>query len=691
MVMSLNDMFMLKAAGFVSDPIRLILIMGVRLISWLCLKNTPPDVAVAQLRELRRQVPLLYVLLMMNGFAVSFTHFHIAPITLTVAIPSALGLLCVVRVATWLRATKIDHVTAEYAVDRLRRTIAHAGILGAGYITWSLSLDKYGGAFERGHVAVFIPVTVIGCIFCLMHLPQAALLLTAVVMVPYLIHYVTAGNAVFTAIAFNVALVTVVMIRVQFNSFAGFTSLVQSQDKLAAKQRETEQLSRENALVALTDSLTGLPNRRYFFNKLEEVLRAKAAAHGRFAVGVLDLDRFKPLNDNYGHAVGDRLLIEVGARLKGIADESVIVARLGGDEFGLLIIDEVDRAAEIGQEFCDLLAKPFRFDDFQLSLGASCGISVYPEAGTNAHELFDRSDYALYHIKSEGKGGSGLFSLAHETAIRSERSLESALREADLDVELDVEFQPIVSTETMTVVAVESLARWTSPKLGRVPTDSFIAMAERTGLIHAVTLTLFRKTLERALCLPGHIGLSFNLSANDITSPATIASLVNIIQEGAVASGRITFELTETALLRDFEAAEIGIGTLRLLKVKIALDDFGTGYSSLNYLRRLAPDKIKVDQSFAADLDSVSGRNIVAAILGLCDNLALECVFEGIESDDQLMKIRHLGYRYAQGYLFARPMTMAALVTWLERDTLRELRPAPRLGRIAETGLGLVA
>lgn len=665
--------------------------MGIRLIAWLWLTNTPPDVAVAQLRELRRQVPLLYTLLTMNAFAVASTHYPFAPEYLTIGIPAALTLLCLVRIATWLQATDIIDVTPEYAVARLRRTTVHAGILGAAYIAWSLALDRYGGAYEQGHVAVFIAVTVIGCIFCLMHLPQAALLLTAVVMVPYLIHYISADNPVFTAIAFNVALVTVVMIRVLFNSFAGFTSLVQSQDKLAAKQRETEQLSRENALVALTDSLTGLPNRRYFFTKLDEVLRAKAAAHGRFAVGILDLDRFKTLNDNHGHAVGDRLLAEVGARLKAATDDSVIVARLGGDEFGLLIVNEIDRATEIGQKFCDLLAKPFKFDDFHVSLGASCGLSVYPEAGANAHELFDRSDYALYHIKSEGRGGSGLFSLAHETAIRSERSLESALREADLDAELDIEFQPIVDIDTMTVIAVEALARWTSPKLGRVPTDSFIAMAERTGLIHAVTLTLFRKALSRALCLPGHIGLSFNLSANDITSPATITALVNIIKKGAIASGRITLELTETSLLRDFDAAEAAIGKLRSLSVKIALDDFGTGYSSLNYLRRLVPDEIKVDRSFAADLDSVSGRNIAAAILGLCDNLALECVFEGIESDDQLTKIRRMGYRYAQGYLFARPMTMPALLIWLQQDVLRDLRPAAHLRHAADARLGRVA
>ncbi|WP_052507763.1 putative bifunctional diguanylate cyclase/phosphodiesterase [Sphingomonas hengshuiensis] len=615
----------------------------------------------------------------MNALAVAYTHYPLAPALLTIAVPAALSTLCIARTVSWLRARTAGDATPEYAVMRLRRTTAHAAILGLAYVIWSLSLDQFGGPFERAHIAVFIPVTVIGCIFCLMHVPQAALVLTGVVMVPYLLHYVSVGNAVFTAIAFNVALVTMVIIRVLFNSFAGFNSLVRSKDKLAAKQREAEQLSHENAIVALTDSLTGLPNRRFFFAKLDEVLRAKAVAQARFAVGVLDLDRFKPLNDTYGHAVGDRLLAQVGMRLQSAAADGVIVARLGGDEFGLLILEDVDRAAEIGQEFCDLLARPFKFDDIQVSLGASCGLSIYPEAGATAHALFDRSDYALYHVKAERRGGSGVFSLAHETTIRSERLLENALREADLEAELDVQFQPIVNIDAMTVVGVEALARWTSPKLGRVPTDSFIAMAERTGLIHSITLTLFRKALERALCLPGHIGLSFNLSANDITSPATIKSLLQAIHHGAIAPDRITFELTETALLRDVDAAERALRELRRLRVKVALDDFGTGYSSLSYLRRLAPDKIKIDKSFAADLDSISGRNIVTAIAGLCNNMGLECVFEGIESYDQLAKIHAFGYHFAQGYLFARPMLMPAFLTWLERDALRDLRLSARV------------
>jgi diguanylate cyclase (GGDEF)-like protein len=645
-----------------------------RLASWLTLSNTPPNIVVAQLHELRRQIPLLYLLLTMNAIAVAYTHYRFAPAILVIWVPGGLALLCAGRIRSWVRAQTKGIVTPEFARARLQRTTLHGALLGAAYVSWSLALDQYGGAFERGHTALFIAVTVIGCIFCLMHLPQAALLLTTVVMVPYLIYYVSDGNPVFIAVAFNVALVTAVMIRVMLNSFAGFETLVQSEGKLASKQRETEQLSRENARVAHTDGLTGLPNRRFFFAKLDEVLRVKAANHGRFAVGVLDLDRFKPLNDTYGHAVGDRVLAAVGARLQQASDDRVIVARLGGDEFGLLILDGVDRAAEIGQRFCDILARPFSVDELSVSLGCSCGLAIYPEAGTNAHELFDRSDYALYHIKAGRRGGSGLFSPAHERAIRSERAIEAALREADLEAELDVQFQPIVDIKAMKVVAVEALARWTSPKLGNVPADAFITTAERIGMIHAVTLTLFRRAMAQALHLPAEIGLSFNLSANDITSPGTIDILVETIRLHAIQPRRITFELTETALMRDFDAAEAAIQVLRALGVRVALDDFGTGYSSLGYLRRLSLDKIKVDKSFAADLGSESGCNIVMAISALCDNLTLECIFEGIEDEEQLTKIRQLGYRYAQGYLFARPMEMSGLLVWLDRNMLRDVR-----------------
>ncbi|MDO6414689.1 EAL domain-containing protein [Sphingomonas sp. BIUV-7] len=394
---------------------------------------------------------------------------------------------------------------------------------------------------------------------------------------------------------------------------------------------------------------------------------ADCTARGeRFAVGALDLDRFKPINDAYGHAVGDRLLIAVAARLKALSGPDLVVARLGGDEFGLLLIGNTDRARAIGQRICDLLTQPFDIDDHRVALGCSIGLALFPDAGATANELFDRSDYALYNVKTMRRGGCAVFSSDHETRIRSERALETALQTADLDRELHVEFQPILSTETRTVLAVEALGRWTSPSMGVIGPERFITTAERVGLMHPITVKLFRLALAHFAAIPPGIGLSFNLSAHDIVSPGTIRLLVEAIGEAGVDPRRVTFELTETALMRDFDAAVVGINLLRGLGVSIALDDFGMGYSSLSYLNRLPLDKVKVDRSFIADMDEDSGSKIIAAILGLCVTLELDCIIEGVETERQLRQVRDLGYGMAQGYLFARPMPLPALLTWLE-------------------------
>ena len=260
-----------------------------------------------------------------------------------------------------------------------------------------------------------------------------------------------------------------------------------------------------------------------------------------------------------------------------------------------------------------------------------------------------------------------LFSAEHETLIRSERVLEAAIQTADFDTELHVQFQPIFCTENMAVLGVEALGRWTSPTLGAIKPDQFIMAAERLGFMHVITASLFRNALTCFVQMPERIGLSFNLSARDIVSVDTIDLLIDMIERAGIDPKRITFELTETALMRDFEAAVASIKRLRALGIRIALDDFGSGYSSLSYLHRLPLDKVKVDRSFIADMDEASGRNIISAILGLCQTLGLDCIIEGVETEGQLQQLRELGYRMAQGYLFARPMGLQAFLKSLDR------------------------
>jgi predicted signal transduction protein with EAL and GGDEF domain len=215
-------------------------------------------------------------------------------------------------------------------------------------------------------------------------------------------------------------------------------------------------------------------------------------------------------------------------------------------------------------------------------------------------------------------------------------------------------------------VGIEALGRWTSPMIGSVPPDRFITTAERLGRIQALTLALFGKAVHELARLPIELDLSFNLSAHDICAPDTLEKLTGLIRQAGVNPQRITFELTETALMRDFEAAVSGIEHLRRLGARVALDDFGTGYSSLGYLRRLPLDKVKVDRSFAINVEEASNRTILSAVVGLCRTLGLECVIEGVESEAQLNTLIALGYRQAQGYYFAKPMRASALLEWIQ-------------------------
>ncbi|GJE52823.1 hypothetical protein GOFOIKOB_5897 [Methylobacterium tardum] len=617
---------------------------------------------VRQLVELRRQIPTLYGLLSVNACALAITHHPLAPAFLTLGVPGALVVLCMVRAVRWWRMCP-ETISEEQATRQLRQTTALTALFSIAFVSWAMILNGYGGPYEQGHVAIFVAVTVIACIFCLTHLPVAAFLVTGIVMSVFLYCCITSGNHVFLAIAVNTAFVTVVMVRVLNNNFRAFVQLV-------ASQAEASRLSEENARLANTDSLTGLPNRRYFFQKLNELLETSGEADSLFALAIFDLDRFKPINDTYGHNVGDRVLAETGRRLAAFTNTGVIVARLGGDEFGLLVRAPGPPAEIIAfcDSICSALQAPIRVGDIQVITGCSGGLAKYPRAGREADSLFDRADYALYHAKEHRRGSTTFFSQEHEDAIRAERAVEAALRVADLAAEMEMHYQPILDTRSGAIALVEGLARWTSPTLGRVSPDRFIAAAERCGMIHTVTLLLLHKALGDCARLPPAVGLSFNLSAHDLASPETVIAILAAVRLSGLDPRRLTLELTETALMRDFEQAKDAIITLRALGIKVALDDFGTGYSSLGYVHRLPLDKIKIDRSFMADIDTDLGCSLISTIIDLCQNLGLDGIAEGIETADQLDAAQRHGCRYVQGYLLGKPMPIVDLLQKLDRD-----------------------
>ncbi len=630
-------------------------------LRWMMIDPRHPEIAQAQYNELKTQIPSLYALLMVNAVAVAFTHFDVAPTYLTVGILAPILLITTFRMVAWIRARKVDP-TPQEAISKMRQTVILGSLVSVIYIAWSLSLDGYGGPAERGHVALFIAITVIGCIFCLMHLPQAALMVMVIVTIPYLVHYLGQNQDVYIAIGLNIFLVCLVVLQVLLNGYRGFCKLIESQSDLAAKQKETELLNAENSKLAQTDALTDLPNRRYFFNRLEALISEVEGTDRQFAVGVVDLDRFKPINDTYGHQLGDQLLMEVGMRLKSLGLPNVEICRLGGDEFGFLYLGDIYEAASTGQSICELISRPYRIGELQVSVGASCGIAFYPDAGTSAHVLFDRSDYALYNSKTSLRGRTTVYSAEHEARIRSERAIEAALQSADLASEFQVYFQPVVQLPERFVVGFEALARWDNPQLGRIAPDKFIPIAERAGLIHRLTLSLFEKAVEQIKALPGTLSLSFNLSAHDVTSAETVAALLETIRRAAIDPRQITFEITETSVIGSYEAAETCLQVLRNAGVKLALDDFGTGYSSLGYLHRLPIDCVKIDRSFVAGIKDPIASGVVTSIVNLCRSMKMQCVVEGVEESNQLELLEAMHCRLVQGYHFSAPLPFEDLL-----------------------------
>jgi diguanylate cyclase (GGDEF)-like protein len=418
----------------------------------------------------------------------------------------------------------------------------------------------------------------------------------------------------------------------------------------------------------MADPLTRLPNRRHFFDALEKTLERHRNAETRFAVGLLDLDGFKLINDLYGHGVGDELLIKTGQRLQEVLAGTVEIARLGGDEFGLIFDDASDPelVMAIAQEICGAMALPFTLSTGRAKVAATLGIAIYPEAAGDAQKLFERADYALYYSKQNSKGAPVLFSEMHRAIIREVASIEQRLYEADLEREMTVFFQPIVEMETGRVIAMEALARWNSPTLGNVAPDSFIRSAEQTGTINHVTRLLIRKALEAAESWPEHVALSFNLSAQDLTEHATL-QLAAIIEASEFAPSRLMLEITETAMLRDLETATQALEPLRLLGCKVALDDFGTGYSSLSYLHKMPIDHVKIDRSFVRALgENESATDLLSALHALCSQLKLGCVIEGLETADHVEALMACGYSLAQGFHFARPMRATHAARFLD-------------------------
>ncbi|MGV1760930.1 putative bifunctional diguanylate cyclase/phosphodiesterase [Rhizobium sp. A22-96] len=629
-----------------------------RLLHFMSIRSDNPDLLKAQYRAFTRQMPMMYLILISSTWALSITHMQSAPIWLTVGIPALFTLGCMLRITFWWRTRNIDPMP-DVAHAALVRTNRLAVGLPIAFTVWSFLLVPYGDAYAQSHVAFYMAITVISCIFCLMYVRSAAFIVTVIVNGAFVLFFIASRQPTFIAIAINVALVCAGMMSILLTNYRNF-------ERMIISQQRTEALGNENLLLANIDSLTELPNRRAFFTHLEVEFEKAKADNTRLALGVIDLDGFKPVNDLYGHSVGDRLLIDVSRRLTTTLKASRAF-RLGGDEFAIVapLAPEDAPLVANANAISERLAEPYHLPEGTVHISASMGIAVFPDLASTLEQLFDRADYALYHAKKTRRGGAVLFDAEHERQINIEARVEHLLKQANLEDELSVMFQPIVNIDDDRTVGFEALARWCSPVLGHVSPGQFFPIAERAGIVSSLTQPLLKKALAFASQWEEPLRLSFNLSAHDLNSCEGVLSLVGIIERSRFDAARLDLEITETALALDFEQIKSSVEMLRRVGCGISLDDFGTGYSSLTRLHALPLTKIKIDRSFVTDLHKrPASYKIVKSLLTLSRDMGLECVVEGVETPDELAALRGLGATLVQGYLYSQPLSEKDAAEW---------------------------
>ena len=420
--------------------------------------------------------------------------------------------------------------------------------------------------------------------------------------------------------------------------------------------------------IALHDSLTGIANRRAFADALDAEC-VKLKRYGRpFALLAIDLDRFKPVNDTFGHPVGDEVLRRVAARLDQTMRTGDLLARVGGDEFAIIAygVSEAQQAEEIAARIVELMSRPFVIDGQIAEIGASVGVSLAPLDGDTSEILTHRTDVALYTVKQNGKDGYCLFKSEMSDALQRRRAIEADLRRACMREEFNVVYQPITDAVTGAITSAEALLRWTCEDRGEVSPAEFIPIAEDLGLVTRIGAGVLKQACRDAAAWPEDISLSVNISPVQLLDPRLPQTVQQALRESGLASERLDLEITETALIGNDQIAMETLCELRDLGVRISLDDFGTGYSSLSYLHRFPISRIKIDKSFVQKLPGDAGSiSIFNAIAQLGKAMNLKITAEGIETDEQLAFASANGCHNLQGFLISRPIPCDSFVSLL--------------------------
>ena len=427
------------------------------------------------------------------------------------------------------------------------------------------------------------------------------------------------------------------------------------------EQRRSEQ---EITRLARFDSLTGLPNRAMMRQTLDEALRNATNRQKGCALFLIDLDRFKNVNDTLGHPVGDALLRQVADRLKLAMGEHGQIGRLGGDEFKAVLpgIVDIGLLESLARTLIEQVSRPYSIDGHRVVIGASVGVAIGDPGRCTADSLVRDADLALYAAKDAGRGKHCFYEQAMHTEASDRQVLENDLRQAIDKGELWVAYQPIIEAVGEEVSGFEALVRWDHPARGRVSPDKFIPLAEECGLIPRIGTWVLETALEEASHWPDSVRIAVNLSPIQFNDPNIVDIVSNALAQTSVRANRLELEITEGVFLAEGDTTDETFARLKDLGVRLALDDFGTGYSSLGYLKKAPFDKIKIDQSFVRGAASKTSRNsaIIRAIVTLAESLQMDTCAEGVETHDDLELIRELGCSHVQGYIFGKPLESTA-------------------------------
>ncbi|WP_448041594.1 putative bifunctional diguanylate cyclase/phosphodiesterase [Bradyrhizobium liaoningense] len=560
-------------------------------------------------------------------------------------------------IAFGLQSHAARRITKPQFVSRraMHRLVRNAFILGSA---WGIvPVAFFADASTGGQLVITCLCSgmLAGGALAFATIPIAAIAFTAPIFVGIAICLGRNGDLAFLLIAFLVVVYGSVLLRGVFVNSFSFARRVM-------RQIEAERTVR-------LDPLTHLPNRVAFNETLDAALRRLALSGEEFAVLLLDLDRFKDVNDKFGHPAGDEFLVQVASRLQRCTRVAEHVARIGGDEFALVMANlaRPEDALDIAERFVAAFTEPFQIEGRQIVGATSVGIVLAPRDGNTPFDVMKNVDAALYRAKKAGPGTVCFFEQADDRLSRDRKALQADLEGAIARNELFLVFQPFLDLGTNRITGLEALLRWQHPSRGLVPPGEFIPIAEETGLIHEIGEWVIRRACATVAEWPEEVRVAVNFSAAQFHNAGILQIIVQALADAKIAPHRLEIEITESMLLSKYGSAAAILNALLELGVTVALDDFGTGFSSLTYLRKLPFSRIKIDQSFIRDmLVQPDCAAIVKSIVSLARDLRIDVVAEGVETAEQLESLRQISCDEVQGYLISRPVSANGVLTLLD-------------------------